>query len=107
MPLDPSALRLPDTVSVVAIDSRVLANSGQRPDSGRLESLAVPILATARATGVIVPLTEDQRIGDLLSPAEQLLGQRERLVDQVCSLRNQGRSVLVVSPRDGESLEHR
>ncbi|MFF3515135.1 hypothetical protein [Streptomyces sp. NPDC002573] len=38
----------------------------------------------------------------MLSPAEELLGRRECLVDQLCALRNKGHAVLMVSGTDTE-----
>jgi cation-transporting ATPase I len=104
VPLDPSALRLLDAVSVVVIDSAVLVNNRHGREGGGLDPLAVPVLAAARSAGMAVLLTEDDRIQDVLSPADQIVGSHERLVDRVCALRDQGQGVLVVSGTDAEAL---
>ncbi|MGW3174472.1 hypothetical protein [Streptomyces sp. NPDC001153] len=103
VPLDPSVLRLLDTVSAVVIDSAVL-DSRQAPQGGRPDSLAVPLLAAARSTGAHVLLTDAEHIHDLLAPTDQVLDPGERLADRVCALRDQGEGVLVVSGADAEAL---
>lgn len=104
VPLDPAALRLLDRVSAVVIDSAVLVNDRQAQQGGRIDPLAVPVLAAARATGAHVVLTDDDRNRALLSPADQVVGKGERLADRVCELRDQGEGVLVVSGTDAEAL---
>ncbi|MGW9023536.1 heavy-metal-associated domain-containing protein [Streptomyces sp. NPDC055722] len=104
VPLDPTALRLLDRVSAVVIDSAVLVNHRQEQQGGRIDPLAVPVLAAARATGAHVVLTDDDRIRALLSLADQVVGRGERLADRVCELRDLGEGVLVVSGTDAEAL---
>ncbi|MET8955900.1 hypothetical protein ACWEO4_36575 [Streptomyces sp. NPDC004393] len=94
---DPSASRLLDTVSAVVIDSTVPGNNRHGADGRRLDPLTAPVLAADHATGVTILLSEGRRVGDMLSPAEELLGRRECLVDQVCALRNKDHAVLMVS----------
>ncbi|MGW4823360.1 hypothetical protein ACWEP4_31450 [Streptomyces sp. NPDC004227] len=85
------------------IDSAVLVNDRQEPDGG-LCTLAVPVLAAARSTGARVVLTDDERVRRLLSPADQVTGEGERLADLVCKLQRQGEGVLVVSATDAAAL---
>ncbi|MDT0467335.1 hypothetical protein [Streptomyces gibsoniae] len=87
----------------MVIDSTVPGNNRHGADGRRLYPLTAPVLAAAHATGVTVLLSEGRRIGDMSSPAEELLGRRECLVDQVCALRNKGHAVLVVSGTDTEA----
>ncbi|MGW5250636.1 heavy-metal-associated domain-containing protein [Streptomyces sp. NPDC004129] len=104
VPLDPSALRLLDTVSAVVIDSAVLMDDRQGPEGGRPAPLAVPMLAAARSAGARVVLTEDERMRELLPAADRIIGTGERLADQVRELQNQGGGVLVISGTDAEAL---
>ncbi|MGI5513861.1 heavy-metal-associated domain-containing protein [Streptomyces sp. CA-106131] len=104
VPLDPTALRLLDRVSAVVIDSAVLVNHRQEQQGVRIDPLAVPVLAAARATGAHVVLTDGDRIRALLSLADQVVGRGERLADRVCELRDLGEGVLVVSGTDAEAL---
>ncbi|MER6737908.1 hypothetical protein [Streptomyces puniciscabiei] len=104
VPLDPSALRLLDTVSAVVIDSAVLVNNRQAPEGRRLYPLADPVLAAARSTGAHVPLTDDEHIHDLLLPADKVLDPGERLADRVRAPQDQAEGVLVISESDAEAL---
>ncbi|MFF3911385.1 heavy-metal-associated domain-containing protein [Streptomyces sp. NPDC001848] len=99
VPLDPSALRLFDVVTAVVVDSAVLVTEGGRP-----APLAAPVLDAARATGARLVLTDGERISELLGPADEIVGGRERLADRVCALRDHGEGVLVISGTDAEAL---
>ncbi|MEU6094447.1 hypothetical protein [Streptomyces sp. NPDC047079] len=103
VPLDPAALRLFDRVSAVVIDASVLVDDSQEPEGGP-DPLAAPVLAAARGRGASVWLSDDERVRELLSPSDQVLGAGERLADRVSALQRHGEGVLAVSGTDAEAL---
>ncbi|MCQ4043743.1 heavy-metal-associated domain-containing protein [Streptantibioticus rubrisoli] len=103
VPLDPSVLRLLDLVSAIVIDSDVLLD-GQPVAERRLNPLAASVLVAARSGRARVVLTDDDRIGNLLSAADQITDPAEPLADRVRDLQRQGEGVLAVSGTDAEAL---
>ncbi|WP_433476479.1 HAD-IC family P-type ATPase [Spirillospora sp. CA-142024] len=96
--MDASALRRLDRVSMVVIDSAVLAGEGE-PDP-----LADAVIAAARSGGRRVLLSEHPVATEFASAADEILPAGAELADQVNQLQAQGHCVLVISGRDDAAL---
>ncbi len=104
VPLDASAYRKFDRVSVVVVDSRVLCS----PDSDYLDPLAEHVLSAARAGGARVLLAlaaENDTAGELARYVDETLAAGLPLTDHVRRLQEDGHGVLVVTSHDQQALE--
>jgi cation-transporting P-type ATPase I len=98
LPMNTSALRRLDRISVVVIDSAVLSDDGE-PDP-----LADALIGAARSGGRRVLLTEHPAAADLLSWADDTVPTEMELADRVRELQVDGHAVLVISARDDAAL---
>ena len=98
IPMNASALRRLDRVSVVVIDSAVLSAGGE-PDP-----LADALIGAARSGGGRVLLTEDPAAADLLSWADDTVPADTDLSGLVRELQADGHGVLAVSACDDAAL---
>ena len=98
LPMNPSALRHLDRVSVVVIDSAVLDAGGE------LSPLADALIGAARSGGRQLLLTGHPAVADLLPWADDTVLAGAGLSDRVRELQADGHGVLVVSASDDAAL---
>jgi cation-transporting P-type ATPase I len=98
LPMNVSALRRLDRVSMVVIDSAVLSDDGE-PDP-----LADALIGAARSGGRRVLLTEHPAAADLLPWADDTVPAGVELADRVRELQAGGQVVLVISAHDDAVL---
>jgi cation-transporting P-type ATPase I len=98
LPMNRSALRLLDRVSVVVIDSAVLSDNGE-PDA-----LADALIGAARTGGRRVLLTDHPAAAGLLSWADETVPAEVELAERVRELQMDGHGVLVISAHDDAAL---
>ncbi|GAB3971212.1 cation-translocating P-type ATPase [Actinoallomurus acanthiterrae] len=98
MVMNASALRCLDRISMVVIDSAVLAGEGE-PDP-----LADALIAAARSGSRRVLLSEHPVAAEFASGADELVPAGVELAGQVHRLQAEGHCVLVISGRDDAAL---
>lgn len=104
--MDRSALRRLDRISVVVIDSEVLAYEtiGDDRDPDEPDPLADALIGAARSHGRRLLLTDHPAAAELASWADDTVPSTANLADRVRELQAEGEGVLVISARDDAAL---